>query len=161
MQAVYHVSYFCDSCSKSFHEPLDDFDFGDSKKMAIELGCVKYKCVYCDKRRKLEKTVFREFIDTLNVCIKQEPKTIKHQAARNTDTIGRAKREDKEFKYRESRRNAAKKSAEAAGGKLIERDPTLKPWWRDGTIPGVRKYAKATDLPVIKDPQKYIRTGEI
>ncbi len=160
LQTVYENSFFCDACGKSFQEPLDHFDFGESKKMAIEIGRVKHKCIFCGKTRKLEQTVFREFIVGMDVFVKNEPKTVGHLAGRNTDKVGRAKREDKRFEYQQKRRNAAKKTAEMSGGKLIERDPNFKPWWRDGTIPGVKKYDKATDLPAIKDQAKFIQTGD-
>lgn len=161
LEAIYTKSFFCSFCSKSFAEPIDFFEFGDSKKMAIELGRVKHKCVYCDDTRKLEVTIFREFILTTNIIVKKEPKTVGHWASRNTETLGRAKVEDKDAAYKQGRRDAAKKTAEAAGGKLIERDKSAKPWWRDGSIPGTKKYDKATDLPEIKNIEKYVKTGEV
>ncbi len=138
--------YMCDSCD--WHGEYD------KKKKYF----ASYECPYCKKGYILDKTEDPEI--GLHVFVKQEPKTLGHLAGRNTDTIGRAKMEDKEFAYKEGRRKAAQATADAAGGKLIERDKTAKPWWRDGTIPGVKKYDKATDLPVIKNNQKYIETGE-
>lgn len=161
LEARYTSSYFCPKHCKSFEEPLDLFDFGDSKQMALTVGYVKQQCPFCDSRHKMELSVSREFIVGTDIIVTKDPKTVGHLAHRNTDRIGRAKIEDKRFAYERSRREAAKKTAEAAGGKLIERDKSYSPWWRDGTIPGVRKYDKVKDLPVIKDTKKYIEKGEL
>jgi len=161
LEVRYTSIFFCPKHCKSFEEPLDLYDFGDSKQMAITIGYVKHKCPFCDSRHKMEWSVSREFIVGTDAIVQKDPKTVGHLAARNTERLGKAKLEDKRLAYERGRREAAKKTAEAAGGKLIERDKLAKPWWRDGSIPGVKKYDKVKDMPVIKDPAKYIEKGEL
>ncbi len=47
------------------------------------------------------------------------------------------------------------------GGTLMEKPANPKaPWWRDGQIEGVQKLDKPLNLKTIKDPKKFIETGE-
>jgi hypothetical protein len=141
-----------------YYCPNPDCQWHKESKTKIK-GIVGYLCKSCKKECILDASDDKE--PTFHVFVEKDPKTVGHLAHRNADKFGNAFLEDKEALYKQKRRDAAEKTAKTAGGKLMKRDANAKPWWRDGSIQGVKKYAKSTDMPEIKNPEKYIKTGEL
>ena len=88
------------------------------------------------------------------VFIKGEPQTLGHQAARNTEKMGRYEYESAMEDRAKRIRQASDKMVEATGGKNVQHDGTL-PWWRSGKVPGLpreeRPISPAKAQKIIKE----------
>lgn len=138
--------YYCESCD--WHKESDT---------KIK-GIVGYLCKKCKEGTILDATDNIE--PRFSMYVFQEPKTVEHQGYRNNKRVGHAFLEEKEHLKKAKRRKAAEITAAKSGGKLYKKDPNVKQWWRDGTLPGVAKSDKPIDTSKIANVKKYIETGE-
>lgn len=114
--------YVCDNCK---HELEQHEGFHDKRKVKCPV-CLKYKL----------------YVDCSGVmgAIYQEPKTLGHQASRNTEKMGTSERSEKQEVLANTHTKVKKKP---------------RPWWRS-TDKIDKSIGKMTD----KQKQKYIATGE-
>lgn len=80
---------------------------------------------------------FERLISEPVFFVKGDPKTVEHQADRNSSKMGRRECEERELKAKER----VDKAKVAKGHKV--RDKAETPWWRDGSIPSLVKSDKA------------------
>lgn len=79
------------------------------------------------------------------VFIKGEPKTVGHQASRNTENMGHYEYEDRVYQNKKRVRKASDKLVEQTGGKNITTSSEL-PWYRSGKVEGLPKIDKPISM---------------
>jgi hypothetical protein len=92
--------------------------------------------------------------------VKSEPKTVGMLAKRNTDKMSKGEVAEKLYKDKWVRQ-PSELAMEVTGGKPLKRKPRT-PWYRDGSVraKGLEKQDKPLDITQIKNPEKYIMTGD-
>jgi putative FmdB family regulatory protein len=102
---------------------------------------------------KLTKKIYAPF-----VFIKGEPTTVGHQAARNTEKMGRYEYEAR-MEQREKRiRQASEKFRKETGGQSIEHSGEL-PWWRSGQVEGLPRKERPLTIEEAKKVAKEVGIG--
>lgn len=112
--------YMCEHCN---------FEFEIEQRFSEEPLKI---CPVCEGT-KLTKKIYAPF-----VFIKGEPTTVGHQAARNTERMGRYEYEAKMEERQKRIRQASEKFLKETGGQSIEHSGEL-PWWRSGQVDGLPK----------------------
>jgi putative FmdB family regulatory protein len=123
--------YRCNGCGDTFEEYQS---FNDDKLI---------KCKKC-KKNKLERLIGCPFF-----FVQHDPKTLEHQADRNSKKFGYQECQERELKAQE-RVDKTKKAV----GKASKKKATESPWWRDGSVAGMVKSDKPLNE---KQTKKYAK----
>jgi hypothetical protein len=147
----------CNSCDNKWEIflPFKDFD-----KIGKSISCP------CCKKRKtvsvsLENTDVRAFVY-------QEPKTVGHQAIRNTEKMSKYELESRRTKEKEERTSQKKARRQALqesgvlpkGSKLVETEKIEKPWFGELPKEKAKKIFSGTPKEQSEKVKKYIEKGE-
>jgi putative FmdB family regulatory protein len=106
-------------------------------------------CPECGKT-KLSKKLYAPI-----VFVKQEPTTLGHQAARNTEQLGRYEYEAKMHERKQRIKKASDELLKETKGRNIEHTGEL-PWWRAGVVPGLPKEERPISIDKAKKIAKEI-----
>lgn len=147
----------CSNCGNKWEIFLS---FNDFHKIGTKISC---PC--CNKR----KTVSVSIEDvSIHTYIYQEPKTVGHQAARNTEKMGKYELESRKAKEKEERLNQKQARRQALkdsgilpkGAKLIETEKLEKPWFGELPKEKAKKIFSGTKKEQSEKIKKYIEKGE-
>lgn len=147
----------CSHCDNKWelYLPIKEFD---------KIG-KKISCPQCKKRKTVSVSLENVEIHTF---VYQDPKTVGHQAARNTERMGKyelesRKTQEKEQRasQRQARRQALKESGILPkGSSLVEPEKIAKPWFGELPKEKAKKIFSGTKKEQAEKVKKYIEKGE-
>jgi putative FmdB family regulatory protein len=101
-------------------------------------------CITCETKNVLVRKIYAPLC-----LIKGSPTTLGQLAERNTEKLGKDEAQERQLK-----RGASKENIKKAKAQLLPKTP----WWRDGTIPGLKK--KKSPL-TMKECEDYLNDGTV
>lgn len=147
----------CSNCNNKWELYLPFKDFPKIGK--------KISCPCCRKRKTVSVSIEDVSIHTF---IYQDPKTVGHQAARNTEKMGKYELESRKNKEKEERLNQKKARRQALqesgilpkGSKLVETEKIEKPWFGELPKDKAKQIFSGTEKEQEAKIKKYVEKGE-
>jgi putative FmdB family regulatory protein len=107
-------------------------------------------------------SLLQRVIGLPNTIVRYSPKTVGQLAEQNTrDLVSQYGRERAQEILHERTYGPPQEKPSLPGMKRVEKTNEVEiPWWRNSDTPGLETLEKPLDVTTVKDPQKYVITGD-